>query len=486
MEGMTASQQPPTPHGDFNPTHSAHMPPLPSAGTYAVGQYPCGPGNSFAPGPVPPQNVSGHWGAPPQKKRRAGLVVSLITLAVVLIAGGAVGVSFLLQNKNDQSGMNHSRVWSSAWFEGHEKVWNLESPSHDKSPYIMVVDDKLIHITDSSATGSTTITVFKLGDGRPEQLWQETVEGYDEWGTPVWGNWLIVQNTLIDINTREHITAPWGAGATTTASEKGVIACLKTTCTMWDSLTSKKWENTVPATNPVHVWLSEEVKNHVLAISFGTNSYSDGHKYFVMDLESGDAKPLEENGLRTPEALDDGWFAFGETSLSATGHLTKTVLYDFDGTPKETFDFNEDRQPPSYPWSPTFFTLDQASKWFKDGDASWAPVVYSVSSKESCKTITVNNKEIKIREKAASPKETGGGCEAASAEQAVRRSGEGQIVAFREYEKEDSVFHLVDMVTGQAADPIFIGDYTTYRIVGNLLIVCSKKGDLTAFRAGRK
>ena len=395
-------------------------------------------------------------------------------------------MSFLLQNKNDQSGMNHSRVWSSAWFEGHEKVWNLESPSHDKSPHIMIVDDKLIHITDSSATGSTTITVFKLGDGRPEQLWQETVEGYDEWGTPVWGNWLIVQNTLIDINTREHITAPWGAGATTTASEKGVIACLKTTCTMWDSLTSKKWENTVPATNPVHVWLSEEVKNHVLAISFGTNSYSDGHKYFVMDLESGDAKPLEENGLRTPEALDDGWFAFGETSLSATGHLTKTVLYDFDGTPKETFDFNEDRQPPSYPWSPTFFTLDQASKWFKDGDASWAPVVYSVSSKESCKTITVNNKEIKIREKAASPKETGGGCEAASAEQAVRRSGEGQIVAFREYEKEDSVFHLVDMVTGQAADPIFIGDYTTYRIVGNLLIVCSKKGDLTAFRAGRK
>ena len=483
---MTAPQQPPNPHGDFNPNQSAHMPPLPSAGTYAVGQYPCGPGNSFGPGPFTPQNVSGHWGAPPQKKRRAGLVISLIALAVVLIAGGAVGVSFLLQNKNDQGGMNHSGLWSRAWLEGHEKVWNLESPSHDKRPYIMVMDDKLIHTTGSSATGSTTITVFKLGDGRPEQLWQETVEGYDEWGTPVWGNWLIVQNTLIDINTREHVTAPWGAEATTATSKKGVIACIKTTCTMWESLTSKKWENTVPATNPVHVWLSKEVKNHVLAISFDTSSDGDGHKYFVMDLENGNAKLLEENGLRTPEALDDGWFAFGKTSLNATGRLTKTVLYDFDGTPKETFDFDEDRRPSSYPWSPTTFTLDQASKWFKDGDASWAPAVYSLPSKESCKTITVNNKEIKIREKAASPKGRGSICEAASAEQAVFRSGKGQIVAFREYEKEESAFHLVDMVTGQAAEPIFVGDYATYRIVGDLLIVCSAKGDLTAIRAGRQ
>lgn len=92
-------------------------------------------------------------------------MVSLIALAVVLIAGGAVGVSFLLRNKNDQSGMGHSRVWSSTWLEGHEKVRNLESPSHGKAPSIRVVDDKLIHITDSSATGSTTLTVFKLGDG---------------------------------------------------------------------------------------------------------------------------------------------------------------------------------------------------------------------------------------------------------------------------------------------------------------------------------
>ena len=112
--------------------------------------------------------------------------------------------------------------------------------------------------------------------------------------------------------------------------------------------------------------------------------------------------------------------------------------------------------------------------------------MYSLPSKESCKTITVNNKEIKIREKAASPKGRGSICEAASAEQAVFRSGKGQIVAFREYEKEESAFHLVDMVTGQAAEPIFVGDYATYRIVGDLLIVCSAKGDLTAFRAGRQ
>ena len=88
-------------------------------------------------------------------------------------------------------------------------------------------------------------------------------------------------------------------------------------------------------------------ENHVLVEGPGTSSGKDSDKCFVMDLENGNTKPLEEDGLSMPEALGDGWFAFGETSRTAISHSAKTVLYDFDGTPKETFDFNKDRQPPA-------------------------------------------------------------------------------------------------------------------------------------------
>ena len=54
-----------------------------------------------------------------------------------------------------------------------------------------------------------------------------------------------------------------------------------------------------------------------------------------MDLENGNTKPLEEDGLSMPEALGDGWFAFGETSRSAIGHSAKTVLYDLTARPRK-------------------------------------------------------------------------------------------------------------------------------------------------------
>ena len=75
-------------------------------------------------------------------------------------------------------------------------------------------------------------------------------------------------------------------------------------------------------------------ENHALVEGPGTSSGKDGDKCFVMDLENGNTKPLEEDGLSMPEALGDGWFAFGETSRSAIGHSAKTVEVYSRATPR--------------------------------------------------------------------------------------------------------------------------------------------------------
>jgi len=48
------------------------MPTLPSAGTQAVGQYPCGPGHSFVPGPVPRRTLPDIGALLPRRREEPG------------------------------------------------------------------------------------------------------------------------------------------------------------------------------------------------------------------------------------------------------------------------------------------------------------------------------------------------------------------------------------------------------------------------------
>lgn len=79
--------------------------------------------------------------------------------------------------------------WSSDWLNGVEEAWTLDAPAGlggDAS--ITIMGDKLIRML--SGPDAATVTVYRLGDGAPEQLWEEEVSGSASWIT-VWKNWIV-------------------------------------------------------------------------------------------------------------------------------------------------------------------------------------------------------------------------------------------------------------------------------------------------------
>ena len=236
------------------------------AASYPTGQYPPAAGQ-YAAAPASP---TGYGEPKPPRRRRTVLVVSLVVVLVLAVVAGT-GAVLLLRNRggsNDAPGSDSTASadstdaassggrWSSAWLDGFEEAWALDAPpasGKKRAMSVKVAEDKLIRTVSASKT--TTVTVFQLGDGQPDQLWEEDVSGSTLWIT-IWKNWIVVGNTLVDIDSREHTTAPWAENALVSSSHGSAIACVDTTCTMWTSPTEKKWEAELPETTSVRVLTS--------------------------------------------------------------------------------------------------------------------------------------------------------------------------------------------------------------------------------------
>ena len=244
---------------------------------------------------------------------------------------------------------------------------------------------------------------------------------------------------------------------------------------MWTSLTEKKWEAELPETTSVRVLTDSEVEGYAWAE--GTGKSPD----YIVDLDAGSSKKLESpEGGSSPYALADGWVVYGAGRQSAA-----VTLYEPDGTLRETFLSDAGGSDDDYPWSPEPFTLDQARSWLKDGDTSWAPGTYSVSQADaSCESITVAGNDIDLGEDNSLTERKRGGCSVTSPIQVIYHAGDGQIATFYEHRyRDDEVFlHLVDMATGRASDPIPLGDYSSYDVKNDVLIVHDEAGGIKAYR----
>ena len=381
------------------------------ATSHPAGQQPSAAGQqAAAPNSSPDYGYSPAYGSSkPPRRSRTGIIVLAVVLVVMLVLAVIAGVGIYMFNRNaggnssDGAGGSSSSGgdgsddsddgdgsgdrWSSDWLNGAEEAWTLDAPSGlGGGVSVSIMGDNLIRML--SGPDATTVMVYELGDGEPEQLWEEEVSGSSSW-VIVWKNWIVVGNTLIDIDSHEHTTAPWEAESLVSTSGENVISCLDTTCTMWSSLSDKKWEATFSDITAPRVQMSQTVNNHALVSGSGKFS-----AYYTIDLDTGSTKQFDdvESGEASPKALSDGWIVYGVNRQSHT-----VGLYEADGSARETFESGVDDRFITYPWSPDPFTLDQARMWFKDGDVSWAPSTYSVSQTDaSCNSITVGDNEIDL------------------------------------------------------------------------------------------
>ena len=440
-------------------------------GAPAYGRPPC------APAQEPPTRI----GSRPSRRKRTALVVSLVVAALVLSAGIGAAVLMLRGRGGgvnaDPTGVDGtastSSRWSSAWLDGFEEAWTLNAPS-DHGNYVMVkiVGDKLIRAVNGG--GTTTVTMFSLGKGEPDLLWEEKVDGAALW-IPVWQNRIVIGNTLIDIDSRERTTAPWDESALVSVVNKTAIACVETTCAAWASTSAKEWESVIPVTGRTRVLGSTVVNNYALA----SNSDRDV-QYAVVDVTTGEAKSIDVvKGMVSPQPLADGWLVY----VSNHRGPATISLYEADGTLRETFTSGVGDDFTVYPWSPTRFTLDQAGLWLKNADASWAPGAFSVSDADPlCESVVVSGQEISLGEENSVTQFKKGRCSGTVEIQAFYHSGDGQIAVFYGREGDDQFLCLVDMTTGRSSERIPLKKRAGYVVADDLLVVYEEDGHMTAYR----
>ena len=169
-----------------------------------VGQYPPAAGQQAA----APNSSPGYGYSPayrssrPPRRRHTGIIVLVVVLVAVrvLVVITVVGILIWFWVKSDRHEVGASASagtnvadsgdrWSSDWLNGVEEAWTLDAPAGlggDAS--ITIMGDKLIRML--SGPDAATVTVYRLGDGAPEQLWEEEVSGSASWIT-VWKNRIV-------------------------------------------------------------------------------------------------------------------------------------------------------------------------------------------------------------------------------------------------------------------------------------------------------
>lgn len=433
---------------------------------YGTPGIPAGPG---AGGQMPPQT------SPRQRKRRVGVIVGLVVV-LVLTVGGVVG-AFLLRNRVAQEGSNAGGWWSSAWIDGHEEAWSLDPPSGaGRDVSVDTVDGRLIRSLSGSST--TTVSVFNLESGSPELMWEKEIStSLDR--TTTWKNWIIAGDTVLDIETGKPTPAPWPADATVSASRRGAVACVETTCAMWTSLTEKQWETTLPGSGTATVAQGTRVKGYAQAYVSGQGETN----YLIVDLSTGSSKAIDtQESSLPPEPLADGWLVHNNAPAGSQDPDTMSA-YEPDGTPIETYAMDLSKEVDAYPWSHSPFTLGEARKWFRDQDASWAPATYSIDEQDtSCESITVHGRRVTLGPDNSVVSTDDGTCRWTSPIQALYHSGDGPIATFMTVQGEETSLRLVEMDTGRASDPIALGDYKGYIRQETLLISYTEDGTVTAYR----
>ena len=414
------------------------------------------------------------------------LVVSLLVAALVLVAGTAAVTAMLLgggttatsassptPDQPSPTPTGNRQQWSQAWLKGTEQAWTLEPPgTGTTSTIVRLTDDKLIRTTRQKEKGSVLVTVFRLGQGKPEQLWEEKITSTAP-GTTIWNGKIIIGNNVIDINSRERSTALWGAEADTyAATGVGVTACSGTSCALWTSLTEKKWEATIPVSKQAYINTGSRVGRYVLA-----GGRADKDPNFSVNIDTGEVKKMEgSQSQNSPHALVDGWVIYDKN-----GNIS---IYKSDGTTREKFTTDTSRNFTTYPWSPNRFTIDQTLAWLKNGDTSWAPGTYSVSTTDPpCQSITVAGKDINLGKDNKITKKADGKCSAEFATHAFQLSEKGQISSYLNYEGDKKFLLLIDMTTGESSKPLTLGGRKTqYVVKDNLLIAYEESGKITAYR----
>ena len=354
-------------------------------------------------------------------KRRTGLprpaVIAVVVLVTVLVLSGAAwaGIRFLSPKDHSRRASRPATATVSApepsespspdlpegglvtpdpsWADGAHEVWSLDKEEGKGS--LLIAGDQLFIITNNADFTVDSVAAYSISGSEPEKQWEARLP--DNRGIPigVWGDYIFVDDQLIERSSGRVMEAPWSARVMLViVINDTAIACYeKDACEAWRSSDpfSRAWSATIKDSQSrlgssrlitrADIYVGERT---ILALS----------SKMLVDVDTGETFDLSAEGYMSLVSTTDGWIA-----SDASGEGKHTILSP-TGEKKGTFSGNNDRDER---FGPTLSqerpSSEQYRRYVENGDVSWAELRMSMDRSkvpgEMCPIdITIGNNTI--------------------------------------------------------------------------------------------
>ena len=354
-------------------------------------------------------------------KRRTGLprpaVIAVVVLVTVLVLSGAAwaGIRFLSPKDHSRRASRPATATVSApepsespspdlpegglvtpdpsWADGAHEVWSLDKEEGKGS--LLIAGDQLFVITNKADFTVDSVAAYSISGSEPEKQWEAQLP--DNRGIPieVWGDYIFVDDQLIERSSGRVMEAPWSARVMLViVINDTAIACYeKDACEAWRSSDpfSRAWSATIKDSQSrlgssrlitrADIYVGERT---ILALS----------SKMLVDVDTGETFDLSAEGYMSLVSTTDGWIA-----SDASGEGKHTILSP-TGEKKGTFSGNNDRDERFGPTLPQERpSSEQYRRYVENGDVSWAELRMSMDRSkvpgEMCPIdITIGNNTI--------------------------------------------------------------------------------------------
>lgn len=359
---------------------------------------------------APPEQAQGHsqgqfaapaYGAPmyappaqPQK-RRGFKVLAIVLPIALLLTGGSMAAWYFLWRSNVSSSSPFVSP-SGAWVNGADKTWSADVAAN-KEPYVAGHHFLTLDRSDGTLTGYTA-----LGSNMKE-AWQTTLDDEDlksPYGpTPSFQTWgddtLVYKSTLIDLQSGDASSAPWGDEKSAIIADDIAISCKASDkCTAWDSQKQQKWTREIPGAGEMS---SSTFYNNQSVLTRGNQRYTWLYNV-VINIDSGETLILGGGSKADPDLMSisfkDGWGTFEEekkdedsdsNSDSSLKIQYKATIYDFKGEKQSSYTVTFAAGERVVLTEEELLTAEEYRTYFKDQDLSEATLT-STANKDGCVT----------------------------------------------------------------------------------------------------
>ena len=340
-----------------------------------------------------PANGAPMYAPPAQPRRRRGLTVLAIVLPIaLLLTGGGVTAWYFLW-WSDVSSSSPFVTPSEAWVNGADKAWSVDVAAN-KEPYVAGHHFLTLDRSDGTLTGYTA-----LGNNMKE-AWQTTLDDEDlsspygpapsfqSWGD----NTLVYKSTLIDLQSGDTSSAPWGDEKSAIIADDIAISCKASDkCTAWDSQKQQKWTREIPGAGEMS---SSTFYNNQSILTRGNQRYTWLYNV-IINIDSGETLILGGDSRADPDLMSisfkDGWGTFekDEDSDSDSDSSLKTqyeaTMYDFKGKKQSSYTVTFAAGERVVLSEEELLTAEEYRTYFKDQDYSEAKLT-ATADKKGCIT----------------------------------------------------------------------------------------------------